>query len=451
MNKWIPAAIGAAVVVALSAGAWYSGLRAEQAFTEELAKVNAGPALKLEIGSYDRGWFRSHGTLKVSFSDPSLVAEGDAAPVLFEQPFTVVHGPILWDSAFAFRPAAFGVKSVLEAQPEWPQDFKTILADERVRLTARVGFAGGTSTQLRIADGELQLSNGTLNLQRGDMVIDYDPSDKAMSASFAWPGFVFTSEMGELKVNDMGFDWAGTYYSQNVQIGEGSYHISNISAKQGEMEAFTMNALQLTGKQSLDNSGEKVSSAVDMTLAQVNFLGQQMVKDGSLHLELNNLSMAALQKLDQLNQAALTPEQMETVSTDVMALFQHGAELRLDPLKAEIQGQPFALQLIAKLPQQSEPLADPMQLFAQAEADLNIHASPQLIAAWAPAEFAGFADDSGKVTVQLRQGQILVNGQPYTPGSDDSSYSESDTETLNWPESEVLEAEAAAYEADESI
>lgn len=452
MNKWIPAAIGAAVVVALSAGAWYSGLRAEQAFTEELAKVNAGPALKLELGSYDRGWFRSHGTVKVSFSDPSFAGENDGAPVLFEQPFTVVHGPILWDSAFAFRPAAFGIKSVLDAQPDWPQDFKTILADERVRLTAHVGFGGGTSTRLRIAEGDLQLSNGKLDLQRGDMVVDYDPSDKAMSANFAWPGFVFTSEMGELKVEDMGFDWAGTYYSQNVQIGEGSYHINRISAKQGEMEAFVMNAMKITGKQNLDNSGEKVSSAVDMSLDQVNFLGQEMVKNGSLHLELNNLSMAALQKLDQLNQAAMTPEQMETVFADVMALFQHGAELRIDPLKADIQGQPFSLQLVAKLPQQAaDAVVDPMQLFAQAEADLNISASPQLIAAWAPAEFAGFADDQGKVVVQLRQGQILVNGQPYTPGSEDSAYSEDETESLDWAEQEVLEAEAAGYETEEAI
>lgn len=447
MKKWIPAAVGAAVVVVLAGGAWYSGLRAEQAFKEELSKVNTGPAVKLELASYDRGWFRSHGSVKVMLAAGSpAFAPGDETPVLFEQPFTVVHGPILWDSAFAFRPAAFGFKAHLDAQPEWPQDFKTILADERVRLTSHVGFGGSSSTRLRIADGDLQLSTGSLSLQRGDLQVDFDPSDKDMSAEFSWPGLLFKSEMGELSMEDMGFQWQGTYYSQNVQIGEGSYHIKKISGKQGETEAFAMTELTAKAKQSLDSSGEKVSSAVDMALAEVMFLGQSMVKDGSLHLELNNLSMAALKKLDELNNAAMTPEQMQTIFTDLMALFEHGAELKIDPLKAQIQGQPFELKVLAKLPVADSKASDPMALFQQAEVDLNLNTSAQLLAAWSPVDLSAYANDSGSLAVQLRAGKITINGQPYTPATAES---ESEyPEDADWAEQEVMEAEQAGAEAE---
>lgn len=444
MNKWIPAAVGAAVVVALGAGAWYSGVRAEQAFKEELVKVNTGPAIKLELADYDRGLFRAKGILKVKFTAPGH----DEEPVLFEQPFTVVHGPILWDTAFAFRPAAFGFKTHLDAQPEWPADFKTILADERVRLTSHVGFGGGSSTRLVIESGELQLSSGTLDLKQGELRVDYDPSDKAMTGDFVWPGFVFNSEMGALTVADMGFNWAGTYYSQNVQIGEGEYHIGEISAKQGEMEAFTMNALRLTGKQSLDASGEKVSSAVDMTLDVVRFMGQEMVKDGNLRLEINNLSMAALKKLDETNANEMTPEQMENLFADLSALLQHGVELKVAPLKAQIQGQPFMLTLLAKLPAVEGPIENPMLLMQQAEADLDVNTSAALLSMWAPEDIAALADGSGSLKVQLRQGQFTVNGQPFVPGADSE---QADTEQVDWADEAVLEAEQAGYETEEGI
>lgn len=437
MKKWIPGAIGAAVVVALAASAWYTGLKAEQAFKEELAKANTGPAFKLEVANYDRGWFRSHGVLKLVMTDAALT-DGSTSPTLFEQPFTVVHGPILWDTAFAFRPALFGFKAHLEAQPDWPQDIKNALADERVRLTSRVGFTGSSSTHLRIADGDLQLSTGSLTLQRGDLHVDYDPSDKDMSAEFVWPGLLFKGEMGEVSLEGMGFEWSGTYYSQNVQVGSGSYHIDKIQAKQGEMEAFALNALRLSASQSLDASGEKVSSSVDMTLANVLFLGQEMVKDGSLHLELNNLSMAALKKLDQQNSGEMTPEQMETLLADLMKLFEHGAELKIDPMKAQIQGQPFELKLLAKLPAASTETSDPMALFQQAEADLNINTSAQLLAAWAPEEFAGYAGDSGSLAVQLRGGNVTINGQPYVPGSaDEAADEEAYSEDADWSEDDL--------------
>ena len=445
MNKWIPAAVGAAVVVALGAGAWYCGLRAEQAFKEELSKVNTGPAIKLELGDYDRGLFRSHGVLKVQFVAPGE----EESPVLFEQPFTVVHGPILWDSTFAFRPAAFGFKAHLEAQPEWPADAKTVLADERVRLISHVGFGGGSHTEFRIGEGELQLPSGKLDLQRGVLAVDYDPSDKQMKADFNWPGFVFGSEMGEFKMADMAFQWAGTYYSQNVQIGSGEYRIGSISAKQGEMEAFAMNALTMTGKQDLDSSGEKLSSAVDMKLANVMFMGQEMVKDGKLHLEINNLSLAALKKLDETTGAQMNPEQMDEVFANLSALLQHGVELKIEPLQAQIQGQPFELKLLAKLPPAEGEVDNPMLLMQSAEADLNVSTSSTLLAMWAPAEIAALADESGKIAVQLRQGQLTVNGQPYTPGAGDAAADAEYTEEADWADQEVLEAEQAAYEDQE--
>jgi len=442
MKKWIPAALAAGAVIALGASSWYCGLRAEQAIRQQLAEFNAGPAFKLELGSYQRGLFRSQASVKVSFvSAYPAFASGEQSPTLFEHAFTVIHGPILWDSAFAFRPAAFAIKTHLDAQPDWPQDFKTALVDERVRLTSRVGFMGATSSHLRIADGELQLSSGTLHLHRGDLQVDYDPSDKSMTADFNWPGLQFKSEMGELDLKDMGFHWAGTYYSPNIQIGNGDYHLGSIRAKQGEAEAFAMNHLKMAAKQALDSAGKNLNSAVDMALADVTFLGEEMLKNGSLHLELNNLPMAALQKLDEHNTAAdLSADQMQTVLTDVVALFQHGAELKIDPLKAQLQGQPLELTLLAKLPvATADTGADLMALFQQAEVDMTINAGADLLAAWAPADMLALAEQSGKpgqLIVQVRQGKFTVNDQPY-----EFSSASNEAESSDWADDAVREAE----------
>lgn len=442
MKKWIPAAIGAAVLVALGAGAWYSGLRAEQAFRDELPNINTGPALQLELARYDRGLFRSEGVLAVRFV---TLAEAES-PVLFEQPFTVVHGPLLWDSSFGFRPAAFGLKAQLQAQPDWPADLKAVLADDRVELLSRTGFDGSNHTRLHIADGELQLAAGTLALQAGELSVDYDPASKAMQADFTWPGFHLRGEQGELQLDELGFHWAGTYYSRNVQIGQGDYHLNALTAKQGEQEMFALRTLTASGQQSLDSSGEKLSSNVDLALAGVRFMGQDMVKDGTLHLELNNLSMAALKQLDELNSAELGPDQMPQVLTSLTALFEHGAELKIAPLSAQIQGQPFLLTLLAKLPAAATTGADPepanpLQLFQQAELDLDVAAAPALLAMWAPAELAGLADAEGKLVVRLRQGEFRVNGQPYVPGA---QASEADGD---WADQAVLDAEQAGEEA----
>ncbi|NQD36031.1 DUF945 family protein [Permianibacter sp. IMCC34836] len=445
MKKWIPVAAAAAVVVTLSASAWYCGLRAEQALQQQLASMQTNPAIKLELANYERGLFRSHGALRIRLLGADSALTGSDSPVLFEQPFTVVHGPILWDSAFAFRPAAFGVKTQLHAQPEWPQDFKTILADERVRLISRIGFTGATHTQLRIAEGDLQLSTGTLALQRGELQVDYDPSDKAMVADLTWPGLHFSNETGTLEMADMGFHWAGTYYSQNLQIGSGDYHLGKVSAKQGEMDAFTLTQLQLSAKQGLDPSGEQVNSAVDMKLAGVNFIGQEMVKDGSMHLEINKLSVSALQNLDKHNGANMTPEQLQNMFGDLMALFQHGAELKIEPLTATVQGQPLQLNLLARMPvaDANAPVSDPSALFQQTEIDLNLKAAQPLLAAWAPAELIALMEQSGQqdaLVVKVRAGQITVNGLPYASDSstaDDSDATMDDSEELAEDESSI--------------
>ena len=74
---------------------------------------------------------------------------------------------------------------------------------------------------------------------------------------------------------------------------------------------------------------------------------------------------------------------------------------------------------------------------------------PISAAMWAPAEIAALADESGKIAVQLRQGQLTVNGQPYTPGAGDAAADAEYSEEADWADQEVLEAEQAAYEDQE--
>ncbi len=411
-------AAGAVTGIALTAAAWYAGGQAEQALRAQLPNLQVEPTLHLELADYERGLFRSQAVLVVRFADPDSMPAEFAEPLSFRQPFTVVHGPILWDSAFAFRPAAFGIKSHLDAQPDWPADLKTLLADERLRLAARIGFDGSSSTRLIIDKGDLQLTAGQLLLERGELQFDFDPADRHLVGDFNWPGFQLSGDQGDLHLRDMRFHWAGSYFSQNLQLGAGEYQIAEIRASQAGQEAFVLSELKVSGEQKLDASGEQVSSVADLTLADVSFMGQPVIHDGLLHMELNKLSVAALKKLDaQPPTTTVASTDFDAMIADFMALFEHGAEFKIDPLRAEVQGEPVHLTLLATLPPSTTVSpTEPMQLFEQAAVDLTLKASPTWLAAWTPIEWQqqlaiDAADDS--LIVSVRNGVITVNGKPW--------------------------------------
>ncbi len=435
----IALAAGAVLAAGFTGAAWYSGVQAEQALRAQLPELQVGPTLQLELADYDRGLFRSTALLTIRFADPDAILADGSETLSFSQPFTVVHGPVLWDSAFAFRPAAFGIKPHLAAQPDWPADLKTLLADERLRVTASIGFDGSSQTRLRIEAGELQLSDGELVLERGDLQFDFDPADRRLVGDFRWPGFTLRAEQGELQLRDMRFHWAGSYFSQNLQLGAGEYQIAEIRASQAGQDAFLLTDFKISGEQKLDASGEQVSSVADLTLADVSFLGQPMIHDGLLHLELNKLSVAALKKLDakQLDADPANTD-FDAMVADFMALFEHGAEFKIDPLRAEIQGEPVHLTLLASLPPSATVSpTEPMKLFEQATIDLTLKASPAWLAAWTPAEWqqqlaSESADDT--LTVSVRSGAITVNGKLWQDANAETGDEEMPVEFLDGAE-----------------
>lgn len=435
-------AAGAVTGITLTAAAWYAGAQAEQALRAQLPSLQVEPTLQLELADYDRGLFRSQAVLVVRFADPDALPAEPGESISFNQPFTVVHGPILWDSAFAFRPAAFGIKTHLEAQPDWPADLKTLLAEQRLRLAARIGFDGSSSTRLVIEKGDLQLTAGQLLLERGELQFDFDPADRRLVGDFRWPGFQFSGEQGELQLRDMRFHWAGTYFSQNLQLGAGEYHVAEIRASQAGQDAFLLSEFKVSGEQKLDASGEQVSSIADLTLADVSFMGQPVIHDGLLHLELNKLSVAALKKLDAQAPAATGANtDFDAMIADFMALFEHGAEFKIDPLRADVQGEPVHLTLLASLPPSATVSpTEPMQLFEQAAVDMTLKASPAWLAAWLPVEWqeqlsAEAANDT--LTVSVRNGAITVNGKAWQNPSAELSDDEMPVEFLDGSESDA--------------
>lgn len=425
MKKWIWAALPAVILGGYTSVAVYSGSKAEEELKSQLAQLNLGQELTLEWAKYDRGIFSSKVVLDVIFTPK----ENDS---MFRHsiPMKVVHGPLLMDTAFAFRPAMFGIKGALISREDWPQDVKAFLADDRVHFETFVTWGGKNMIEFTVDGGELALSLGKLELSELYASANYNLSDKTYSARGNWDGLELQGLMGEVSVKNWTMDWSGTMYDLQTGEGEGFYKLESVKTTQAGKETFAVSDLVMSAKNTLTDERRQMNMDLGVTLGQVNAQGQNLVSNLVFDLSMNKLSVAGFKALNELSKQGEDLADPSALMGDIgRQLLEYSPDIQAKLIADQIMQQPVLVNANIVLPNMNEGFNPEWMNGIAFKMDgkvplmlLTMSGMPMdLVSAIGKGE----TDAKGtSFILEWKDGGLMLNGAPFQAStSDDSEYS----------------------------
>lgn len=458
--KKIILAVVVAIVAALGAAPYWFGMQAEKTYTALLQNLKDAHGATVVETRYQRGWLGASADTVIQFRQ---------LPVPLSFSHRIGHGPFpvddLMRGEFTLRPIQASFQTTVF--PRFEVEARGGVKIALLEATTRVGLSGESESRVNLpayksppdqpARFEWQGMSGNLR---------FSPDLKRVAGTLSAPGLTLSGGGNDvaLKTLEASFNLNESRYG--ISVGDMSASIATFEVQGGE-DAAPWTATGLVVSNMTRETGDNIQSTLRAELKKMGTGGGTY---GPLlfELQLRNLDAAALKQWrDQMEKTPTTPAEGEAPTAAgpgaflqlVTALAKKSPEAEITKLNlktpdGELQGQAKLV-----LDGRSKDIGDnPMAWLAalEGEAGLSIPASlvkalvvveirtelaalqaqgkmqaltddqvgevvakalPERLPQWAEAKRLVADGDNYKLKAALKQGEITLNGQPFTwPG-----------------------------------
>lgn len=314
----------------------FIGAKGEQTIRELYQQANQNPNIKFEIVEYNRKWFSSDFTLKLSMVSP-------VAPQMNLFDLTInnhlQHGPLLWTA----KGLGLGlVDTVYDI--EIPADLETEIkeltsTDDIANASSRMSFDGSTESFITINKISIAKDNVTAKIEPGYFETGFD-MDGRVTLDGSWDGMNFNEgaasvTIGQLKTSLDQTSITGDLFGANALFeGDASIKLATVKViNQNPMESVDIEGIGITSNSEFDNDVANFSVALGVD--KVAAAGQEFTKliyDLSFE-KINKAGLLAMN--EQLNQASNAADPtliLQKLQETLPLLIESGPVLRINKI-----------------------------------------------------------------------------------------------------------------------
>jgi len=350
MNKLALAAVAALILVVLLGLPAVVGGITEARVNERVAAIDASSASSAQVTSFDRGWFRSTARIVLNLSpDPAQFGNlpaGVAAVQATLPPIPIAvefaHGPVAVLDGVYLGWSKWIARLDTEAQgvAELQQ---TLGVPYVFEFRGRTGFSGNLAFDADAPAFDLPIED-TLVTFSGATVDGTFDGGRDLTARVHVPSVDFTSPTGTFLVTELRASADNEIRSRYVMPGETSLSIDRIAisdAFQGGTPVFEVANLAVSSQTTLDADEVLLDMRIAYGLDSMR-ISESEVTAAAIEMNMRNLDAAALDAYGAaINDVTSTGDPLTILGPHLERALKAGPSLALDPIRFQLDGEPF--------------------------------------------------------------------------------------------------------------
>ena len=350
MNKLIIAAAAALVLVALLALPAVVSSMTEARVRERVAAIDASSTASAEVTAFDRGWFHSTANIVLNFAPdpvqlgglpPDLVAMQSNVPAI---PLAVefAHGPIAVLDGVYFGWSKWVARLDMQA-PGVTELTQTLGVPYVFEFRGRTGFGGNLAFDADAPAFELPIDEALVTFSGANLDGTFD-GRRALVARTHVPSVDFTAPTGTFLVTDLRASVDNEIRSRYVMPGQATFSIDRIAvsdAFQGGTPVFEAANLQVSSESTLDAAEVLIDMHIAYALESMR-IAESQVTAAAIDVTVRNVDVAALDAYGAaIEDVASQADPLTTLGPHLERALKAGPTLALDPIRFELDGEPF--------------------------------------------------------------------------------------------------------------
>lgn len=350
MNKVALTAVAVLVLVLLLGLPAVVGAMTEARVTERVAAIDASSASSAQVTSFDRGWFRSTARIVLNLSpDPTQLGNlpaGVAAVQATLPPIPIAvefaHGPVAVLDGVYLGWSKWIARLDTEAQGVTELQ-QTLGVPYVFEFRGRTGFGGNLAFDADAPAFDLPIDEALVTFSGATFDGTFD-GGRDLTARMQVPSVDFTSPTGTFLVTDLSASVDNEIRSRYVMPGEAALSIDRIAvsdAFQGGTPVFEVANLAVSSETRLDAAEVLLDMRVAYGLDSMR-IAESEVTAAAIEMNIRNLDAAALDAYGAaINDVTSTVDPLTILGPHLERALKAGPSLALDPIRFELDGEPF--------------------------------------------------------------------------------------------------------------
>lgn len=401
MKKWLSLlSVFVVLVIVLLAGYYAMGVGTEITLKRNITLLNrsngqSNNSVAVAIESYQRGWFRSHATLKwtLTVPDPSsedLLHRTVMTPhkvYTFEVPLDIYHGPLMWvDSkllfGFGYAKTHMGLPAGYEKELDTVYNFKPKKLTYDINIL--VSFLNKTTIQLKVPNYKLLAKKGNDYFQwlGLETAIEVSGDKQRLQGDLALDGFSWFKNgiQGSLGAVTGEYDIhkeLGCLY-----IGKAQISLPSLVVSKQDQEILHITNAQLSSKSDIQKG--LFNSSISASVSNLAW-ADNVYSNGALDLSFENFDADVLAAINRkLNETQRISQSGQSIIwsllPDLPALLTKGAQLNMSNFTFTMPDGHVKADATLSLP--NEVMTNPFQLLQKINGMSHLRVSPSVITNW---------------------------------------------------------------------